>query len=211
MMALPPVAAPCQSDQVGDKDSPPDPPLKALQSMIRTARQLDGPAHHTNAPFNAIANPLAMLEPSLLFMRTALRSFGAGLREGNLLNPQALRQAFIGGREQALISGQQPRGVPEAGAMTAEDFGQQLLIRGIADGNEWPVANEAPFHCGIVDFMAELRLPWARLTPANDLRMGFTEADHFLLGWEYFVVEHTPHCLSDRLCDQGQQGAHSPC
>jgi hypothetical protein len=31
------------------------------------------------------------------------------------------------------------------------------------------------------------------------------------LGWECFVVEHTPHCLSDRLCDQGQQGAHSPC
>jgi hypothetical protein len=178
------VAVACQHDQVGDNDPPPDPSLKALQPLIGTTCQLHGAAHHANAPFNAIPKPLALLKPGLLFVRAALRSFGAGLRNGNLFNAQALRQAFIGGREQALISGQQPRGVPEAGAMTAEDFGQQLLIRGIARGNELPVANEAPFHFGIVDLMAELRLPWARLTPANDLRMGFTEADHFLLGWE---------------------------
>jgi len=54
--------------------------------MIGTARQLHGPAHHTNAPFNAIAKPLAVLEPGLLFIRSALRGFGAGLGQGNLFH-----------------------------------------------------------------------------------------------------------------------------
>jgi hypothetical protein len=201
MMALPPVAAPCQSDQVGDKDSPPDPPLKALQAMIRTARQLDGPAHHTNAPFNAIAKPLAVLEPSLLFMRTALRSFGAGLGEGNLLNPQALRQAFIGGREQALVPSQHPWGVLEAVTMAVQDIGQQLLIWGIASGNELPVAKEPAFHFGVVDLMPELCLPRAGFAPANDLGMGFTEAHHLLVRRECLVVQHAPDRLPNSLFD----------
>ena len=65
-----------QHDQVSDNDPPPHPPRKAFQSVIRTPRQLDGAAHHTNAPFNAVAEPLAVLEPCLLFVRVALRSFG---------------------------------------------------------------------------------------------------------------------------------------
>ena len=70
------VAVARQYDQVSDNDPPLNPPLKALQSVIRTPRQLDGTAHHTNAPFNAVAEPLAVLEPCLLFVRVALRSFG---------------------------------------------------------------------------------------------------------------------------------------
>jgi hypothetical protein len=76
------VAVARQHDQVSDNDPPPHPPRKAFQSVIRTPRQLDGAAHHTNAPFNAVAEPLAVLEPRLLFVRLALRSFGTGVRNG---------------------------------------------------------------------------------------------------------------------------------
>ena len=111
------VAATRQHDHVGDDDPPPDPPLKALQPMIGTPRQLHGAAHHPNAPFNAVAEPVAVLKPGLLFVRAALRSLGAGLGEGKLFPPQALRHAFGGGREPALVPSPYPRGVPKAGAM----------------------------------------------------------------------------------------------
>jgi hypothetical protein len=149
---------------------------------------LHGAAHHTNAPLNAITKPLAVLEPGLFFVGSALRGFGPGLRNGNLFNPQALRQAFIGGREQALVPGQHPRSMPEAVAMAVQDLGQQLLIRGIASGHELPVAKQPPFHFGVVDLMAKLRLPRARFAPADNLRMRLTETDHFLCGWQRLVV-----------------------
>lgn len=175
------VAAARQYNQVGDDDPPPDPPLEALQSMIGTARQLYRAAHHTNAPFNAIAKPLAVLEPRLLFIGSALRRFGAGLGQRNLFNPQALRQPFIGGREQPLIPGQQPRGMLEAVAMAVQDRGQQLVIGGIAGGDDLPVAKEASVHFSIVDLMPKLGLPWAGFPAPNNLRMRFTQTDHFLV------------------------------
>jgi hypothetical protein len=201
-MTTPPfVAVTCQHDHVGDNDPPPDPSLKALQPLIGTACQLHGPAHHANAPFNAIPKPLALLKPGLLFVRAALRSFGAGLRNGNLFNAQALRQAFIGGREQALVPSQHPGGVLKAVAMAVQDLRQQLLIWGIARGNELPVAKEPAFHFGVVDLMPELRLPRAGFAPANDLGMGFTEAHHLLVRRECLVVQHAPDRLPNSLFD----------
>lgn len=152
--------------------------------MVGTARQLDGAPHHTNASFNTITKPLAVLEPGLFFMGAALLGLVTGLGQRTLCHPQAPRQAFVGRREYPLVPGQHLRGMPEALAMAVQDLGQQLFIGRIAGRDELPVTNEAPLHFGIVDLMPKFRLPRAGFAAANDLGMGFTETDHFLLGGE---------------------------
>ncbi len=62
---------PGDHDQVGDKDAPPDPTLEAVQAMIRAAPQLHRAFHDTDAAFNPIPKVLALLEPTLLFVRLA--------------------------------------------------------------------------------------------------------------------------------------------
>jgi hypothetical protein len=184
MMATSVVAAARQHDHVGDNDPPPDPPLKALQPMVGAAGQLHGAAHHTTTPFNAIAKSVAVREPGLLFVRSALRGVGTGLGESDLFHPQALGQPLVGGRKDTLVSSQHPRGVFEAVTMAAQERRQQLVIGGIAGSNELPVAKESAFHFGVVDLMPKLRLPGAGFAPADNLRMRLTETDHFLGCWQ---------------------------
>lgn len=170
---------PRHDHQVGDNDAPADPSFKAFQTMIGATRQLDRAADNADAAFNAIAKALTLPEPGLSFMRPPLISLVTGLWDANLLNAELTSQLFIRWREQTLVACQNPRPTPEAFLMAVQDSGQELIIWRVASRNSLPVTDQAVFHFGIIDLVAELGVMRVGFAPTNNLGMRFKETDHF--------------------------------
>ncbi len=95
--------------------------------------------------------------------------------------------------------------MPKALSMSMQHRRQQISVGRIALFDHLPVAEEPVLHFGIVYLVPEFGLMRLSLTPANDLRMRFAEADDLVRGRNGPFLDNALFGLLDGSLDQWHQ------
>src|SRR5512139_2701330 len=182
--------------------------------MIETPPQASRAAQVTNAPFNPTAKFPSGAEPSLALVALPLLRLVARLGQTDTFDAGGPGFLLIGGRVDAAIATQFPRGMAELLLMDFQT-GWQLIGIGRIAFQDPILTDQAPVDFGVPQFVTELGVTGFRFPATNDGGVRFKQTHQFLTGRNSHVFEHTLPRLHDDLLHQRhillEQCLHAHC